>query len=124
METNPDELDKVRRVNQWILGRLREVRELQGMTQADVSDRMGDIDRSRISDTESGKYSVKLTTFLRFLHALDMDLAVFVSGCPSWRSRKKKQCILVDHEEARRKLIASGFSSKQVDRVIASLTNN
>ena len=121
MEIDPDELGKIKRINQWLLQRMKELREMQGFTQADLGERMGDIDRSRISDTESGKYGVKLSTVLRFLHALNVDFETFSKGCPGWRSKRKPKCIVVDENVARESLGNAGFNQKQVDKILDTL---
>jgi transcriptional regulator with XRE-family HTH domain len=66
---------------EWVSRKLRELRLSRGLTLQAVANRMG-VGHSRISDTESGRYDIKLTTLLRMLDALGTTPNDFFKDLP------------------------------------------
>ena len=54
---------------EWVSAKLRALRLARGLKLQEMADRLGTV-HSRISDTESGRYDVKVSTLLRMLDAL------------------------------------------------------
>jgi transcriptional regulator with XRE-family HTH domain len=65
----------------WLCSRLREIREVRGMKLTEVGEALG-IGHSRVSDTESYRYDVKLSTILRIMSALGITWEQLVKGAP------------------------------------------
>lgn len=69
----------------WLCGRLKQLREERGYTLAWVGAKM-ETSHSRVSDTESNRYDVKLSTVLRMMLAIGADWSDLVKDAPDLRS--------------------------------------
>lgn len=98
---------------QWIAGHLKEVRETLGLTLGEVATKMG-VARGRVSDAENGYYDIKLTSLLRHLSALGVNLSQFTKNMPDnpklnrqkleeYRARIKVRAESVKRSQAKRK---------------------
>lgn len=80
--------DRVLGRQQWICDHLRHLRKEMGMTLAEVAERMH-CSVGRVSDTESGYYDMRLSTFLKYLDALGINIKNFASHMPDSPSPDK-----------------------------------
>jgi transcriptional regulator with XRE-family HTH domain len=65
----------------WICARLRELRKRKGYSLKWVGEKIG-TSHSRVSDTESLRYDVKLSTVLRIMKAIGVNWIDVLSGAP------------------------------------------
>lgn len=66
---------------QWVVGKLRSLRIERELRLNDMAERLGVV-HSRVSDTESGRYDLKLTTLLKMLEALGTTPNDFFKDMP------------------------------------------
>lgn len=82
------ELEKVWGAVDWIGQRLKELRELRGMTGEEVAEKLG-VKHSRIYDSESARNDIRASTIFRILDVLGVDFQHFAKTAPrrgDWRS--------------------------------------
>ena len=72
----------------WAPKRLRELRESAGFSRQSVAAAL-DVHTKRVADLELGRYSLRLSTAFRFLAAIGVTPAEWISGCPGSFDRKK-----------------------------------
>lgn len=69
---------------QWVSKKLRELRLSRGLTLQATADRIGSV-HSRVSDTESGLYDIKVGTLFKLLDALGTTPNDFFADMPMLR---------------------------------------
>lgn len=81
------ELERVWGGVEWIGSRLKELRELRGMTGEEVAEKLG-VKYTRIYDTESARNDIRASTIFRILDALGVEFQHFAKTAPergAWR---------------------------------------
>lgn len=71
-------------VIEWVSQKLKRLRTERGLALREVAERMGTV-HSRVSDTESGRYDIKLSTLLRLLESLGTTPNDFFADMPLLR---------------------------------------
>lgn len=81
------ELEKVWGAVDWVGKRLKELRELRGMTGEEVAEKMG-VKYTRIYDSESARNDIRASTIFRMLDVLGVEFDHFAKTAPrrgAWR---------------------------------------
>lgn len=122
-EIDPEQEKIIAEAREWIVRRIRAIRELRGYTQTQVADKMG-ITFSRVSDLEKGLNDYKVSTMLRAAHALGVTAEQLIKGCPEFhrgRSKKPEPIVIVPSEKLVEVLKEEGLTPKRAEAVVQSL---
>lgn len=116
--------DKTQPAIDWLVTRMRALREARGVTQAHLAAKMK-IGHTRISDLENRNHDFKFRTLTRYCMGLGIELNKLFAGCPGWGrpsepvylvSKKQMEDILTSNAG---KSVAQAILSKLDDTLIA-----
>jgi transcriptional regulator with XRE-family HTH domain len=85
------EQEKVWGAVEWVGHRLKELRELRGMTGEEVAEKMG-VKYTRVYDAESARNDMRASTIFAFLDAIGVEFEHFARTAPkrgvAWYSKE------------------------------------
>ena len=99
----------------WAPKRLRELRESAGFSRQAVASVL-DVHTKRVADLELGRYSLRLSTVFRFLAAIGVTPAEWISGCPISFDRKKLPAALEKSQQV--SYITAQLSKIDVEQLV------
>lgn len=128
MEVKPEELKRVEHVKLWLCGRMKQLRQLRGLTQEQVGEKMGGLIKTRISDFEHCISDYKFSTVARMAYALNVPLERVFRGCPGWSRRRLRvdpnPVVIVQADSLQKQLVDAGMSPAKSRALVAKLLDD
>ena len=116
------EQEKVWGAVEWVGRRLKELREVRGMTGEQLADKMG-CKYSRVFDVESARNDIRSSTIFRFLDAMGVEFEHFAKTVPKrsegWYSRETPAMKQELRERMKQNVIDAGNVRRKVARKVA-----
>jgi transcriptional regulator with XRE-family HTH domain len=119
MELPQDQTKAIAPIRQWVVDRLRQIREASGFSQSDLANKMS-VHLSRVSDFENNRSDYKASTVYRYARAMGVPLDRVFNGAPGWRGRTS-QVIVIPRDEAVSRLESMGWSTKDAQEAADAL---
>ena len=112
-------------VRQWIVQRLKTIRETRGFSQNQVAERMG-VTVSRVCDLEKGINDYKVSTMLRAAWALGISPEVLMRGCPGFNSKLKRldPVVIAPASQLVEALVAAGLEDRKAQSLIQGILHD
>ncbi|QDV24769.1 helix-turn-helix domain-containing protein [Aureliella helgolandensis] len=101
---------------EWLCRRATQIRELSGLTQAQVGERMG-TSKSHVSNFELCRTEPRIRTFSNYCNALGVDLETLFTGMPNLKGRHR---LPTTNEFDRLCRDALGLSAGQTQEVLSA----
>lgn len=76
----------------YIAKKIKEYRTLRGLTQAELAEKI-DIGTKQISRIEVAEFYPSLSTFLKIVETLNIDLSDFISNTPQDENKTRKKLV-------------------------------
>ena len=110
--------DKTQPAIDWLVTRMRSLREARGVTQAHLGAKMK-IGHTRISDLENRNNDFKFRTLARYCMGLGIELNKLFAGCPGWG--KTAEPVYLVSRKKMEEILASSTSEWAAEAILAEL---